>query len=118
MALIVGLGAASTAKATVLASLLIIGIADNLSDSLSIQIYQESEQMAQRQAFGATVANYAARFAITGSFVVLLLIQGSVLPKTSLHSRYKASKTCRLIDINVLEPIQEVVEYRESDVIL
>jgi hypothetical protein len=73
MALIVGLGAATAAKATVLASLLIIGIADNLSDSLSIQIYQESERMAQRQAFGSTVANYAARFAITGSFIFILL---------------------------------------------
>jgi hypothetical protein len=73
MALIVGLGAATAAKATVLASLLIIGIADNLSDSLSIQIYQESERMKQRQAFSSTAANYAARFAITGSFIVLLL---------------------------------------------
>lgn len=73
MALIVGLGAATAAKATMLASLLIIGIADNLTNSLSVHIYQESERMAQGQAFRATVANYAVRLAVTGSFIFLLL---------------------------------------------
>ena len=79
MALIVGLAAATASKATVLASLLIIGIADNLSDSLSVHIYQESERMARRQAFRTTVANYAARLAITGSFLLIVL----VLPTTA-----------------------------------
>ncbi len=74
MALIVGLGAATAAKATMLASLLIIGItADNLTDSSSVHIYQELERMAQGQAFRATVANYAVRLAVTGSFIFLLL---------------------------------------------
>jgi hypothetical protein len=73
MALIVGLDAATATKTAVLASLLIIGIADNLTDSLSVHIYQESERMAQGQAFRTTVANYAARFAVSGSFILLLL---------------------------------------------
>ena len=79
MALIVGLAAATASKATVLASLLIIGIADNLSDSLSVHIYQESERMARHQAFRTTIANYAARLAITGSFLLIVL----VLPTTA-----------------------------------
>ena len=37
MGLIVGLDAATAAKATIVSSLLIIGIADNLTDSLSVQ---------------------------------------------------------------------------------
>jgi len=73
MALIVGLDAATATKTAVLASLLIIGIADNLTDSLSVHIYQESERMAQRRAFRVTAANYAARFAVSGSFIVLVL---------------------------------------------
>ena len=73
MALIVGLDAATARKGAVVASLLIIGIADNLSDSLSVHIYQESESMARRQAFRTTIANYAARFAVSASFLVLFL---------------------------------------------
>ncbi len=41
MALIVGLDAATANKATVVGSLLIAGLADNLTDSLTIHIYQE-----------------------------------------------------------------------------
>jgi len=73
MALIVGLDAATARKEAVLASLLIIGIADNLSDSLSVHIYQESERMARRQAFRTTIANYAVRFAVSASFLILFL---------------------------------------------
>ncbi len=40
MGLIVGLDAATAAKATVVASVLITAIADNLADSPSVHIYQ------------------------------------------------------------------------------
>lgn len=73
MALIVGLNAATTPKAAVAGSLLIIGVADNLTDSLSVHIYQESERMPQRQAFRTTAANYAARLCTALSFVFLFL---------------------------------------------
>lgn len=73
MALIAGLDAATATRMTVLASLLIIGIADNLTDSLSVHIYQEAERMAPREAFRATVANYVARFAVSSSFILLFL---------------------------------------------
>ena len=51
-----------------------IGLADNLTDSLSVHIYQESERLAHRQAFQTTAANYIARAAITASFVLLVLL--------------------------------------------
>jgi VIT1/CCC1 family predicted Fe2+/Mn2+ transporter len=73
MALVVGIDSATASKATVLASLLIIGIADNLSDSLSVHIYQESERLVQRHAFRTTVANYLARFTVAASFFFLFL---------------------------------------------
>jgi VIT1/CCC1 family predicted Fe2+/Mn2+ transporter len=73
MALIVGLDTATASRATVLASLLIIGIADNLSDSLSVHIYQESEQLVQAHAFRTTIANYLARFTVAMSFFFLFL---------------------------------------------
>jgi hypothetical protein len=78
MGLIIGLDAATATKAAVIGSLLIIGIADNLTDSLSVHIYQESERLAERRAFATTIANYIARLAVTLSFVFLfLLLPGS-----------------------------------------
>jgi len=79
MALIVGLDTATASRATVLASLLIIGIADNLSDSLSVHIYQEAERLVQHHAFRTTVANYVARFLVAGSFFLVFLM----LPATA-----------------------------------
>jgi VIT1/CCC1 family predicted Fe2+/Mn2+ transporter len=73
MALIAGLDAATSAKTTVLASLLIIGLADNLTDSLSVHIYQESERLAGARAFRTTVANFVARFTVSLSFIALFL---------------------------------------------
>ena len=74
MALIVGLDAATVNKATVVGSLLIAGLADNLTDLLSIHIYQESEKLAERQAFRTTVANFIARLAVSLSFILLFLV--------------------------------------------
>ena len=74
MGLIIGLDAATATKAAVVGSLLIIGIADNLTDSLSVHIYQESEKLADRRAFRTTIANYIARLVTTLSFVMAFLL--------------------------------------------
>jgi VIT1/CCC1 family predicted Fe2+/Mn2+ transporter len=74
MGLIVGLDAATTTKAAVVASLLVIGLADNLTDPLSVHIYQESERLADRRAFHTTVSNFFARLLVTLSFVLLFVL--------------------------------------------
>jgi VIT1/CCC1 family predicted Fe2+/Mn2+ transporter len=74
MALIVGLDAATVAKSAVVTGLLIIGIADNLTDSLSVHIYQESERLIERDAFRTTVANYFARLFVCIAFIAVLLL--------------------------------------------
>ncbi|MGA7675884.1 MAG: hypothetical protein WCA78_12675 [Rhizomicrobium sp.] len=74
MALIVGLDAATVAKSVVVTSLLIIGIGDNLTDSLSVHIYQESEKLAERDAFRTTVANFFTRFFVSITFIVIVLL--------------------------------------------
>ena len=74
MALIVGFDAATVQKAAVVTGLLIIGIADNLTDSLSVHIYQESERLAQRDAFRTTVANFFTRLVVCLSFIAILVI--------------------------------------------
>ena len=74
MGLIVGLDAATVGKSAILTSLLLVGIADNLTDSLSVHIYQESERLAERDAFRTTVANFCARFFVCITFIVILLL--------------------------------------------
>ena len=74
MGLIVGLDAATVTKAAVVQSLLIIALADNLTDSLSVHIYQESERLAERQAYRITVANFFTRLLTSLSFVIILLL--------------------------------------------
>jgi len=72
MALITGLSAADAAKRTIVSALLIAAIADNLTDSLSVHIYQESERLEKREAFIGTLTNFAARFGLCISFVLLV----------------------------------------------
>jgi VIT1/CCC1 family predicted Fe2+/Mn2+ transporter len=73
MGLIVGFDTARASQATLVGSLLLIAVADNLADSLAIHAYQESERLAAKQAFRSTVTNFLTRFLVAGSFVILAL---------------------------------------------
>jgi VIT1/CCC1 family predicted Fe2+/Mn2+ transporter len=77
---VVGLASADTSRATLIGGLLIVGIADNLTDSLSVHLYQESEGLESREAFVSTVTNFCARLIITATFVTLVV----VLPRSWL----------------------------------
>lgn len=72
MALVSGLGAAGATKPVVASALLIAALADNLTDSLSIHIFQESEQLDQKEAFAGTVTNFATRLLVCLSFILLV----------------------------------------------
>jgi len=72
MALIAGLEAANAGKGAMLSALLIAAVADNLTDSLSVHMYQESERMEQKEVFRGTFSNLATRFIVCLSFVVIV----------------------------------------------
>lgn len=72
MALVSGLGAAGAMKPVVASALLIAALADNLTDSLSIHIFQESEQLDQKEAFAGTVSNFVTRLLVCLSFILLV----------------------------------------------
>ena len=74
MALIAGLEAANAGKAAVLSALLIAAVADNLTDSLSVHMYQESERMEQKEVFRGTFSNLATRFIVCLSFVLIVSV--------------------------------------------
>jgi len=74
LGLVVGFGAAAVSRAALVSGLLIIGLADNISDSLSIHIYQESENREVFAATKATLTNFLARLIIAITFVGLVLL--------------------------------------------
>ncbi len=73
MGLIVGMGAATVRTTAIVSSLLIVAVADNISDSLSIHMYQEAESLDEGTAFKATLINFLARLLIAFSFVIIVL---------------------------------------------
>jgi hypothetical protein len=74
MALIVGLDAANAGRTVIVSALLIAAVADNLTDSLSVHMYQESERLEQKDAFVGTVANFVTRFFVCLSFVLIVAL--------------------------------------------
>jgi len=73
MGLVVGFDAVTAAKSTIISGLFIVGLADNLTDSLSVHVYQESERLPEKEAFRTTVTNFIARFGISLSFVAIFV---------------------------------------------
>jgi hypothetical protein len=73
MALIVGLGSANSGKTGIVGGLLIVAIADNLSDTLGIHIYEEVK-VGANTAVRTSVSNYLTRLLIACSFVALVLV--------------------------------------------
>jgi len=74
MALIAGLDAANAGRAAMVSALLIAAVADNLTDSLSVHMYQESERLEEREAFIGTLTNFATRFIVCLSFVLIVTL--------------------------------------------
>ena len=56
MGLILGLDAAASGRQAIIRALPIIVLTDNLSDSLSVQVYLEAEQLEGRKALISTIA--------------------------------------------------------------
>lgn len=75
VALIFGLDAATATKSTIVSGLLIVALADNLTDALSMHVYEESKRrLPAREAFLATWSNFAARLAVALTFVLLVVL--------------------------------------------
>jgi len=74
MALIVGLDAANAGRAAMVSALLIAAVADNLTDSLSVHVYQESERLEEREAFIGMVSNFVTRLVVCLTFVLIVVL--------------------------------------------
>ena len=72
LALITGLRTAEYAKLSIIGGMLVIALADNISDSLGIHIYQESECLKVKEVWLSTFTNFFARLLVSFSFIFLV----------------------------------------------
>jgi VIT1/CCC1 family predicted Fe2+/Mn2+ transporter len=73
LALIVGLNQTANAKMSIIAAILIIALADNISDSLGIHIFQESERIDRKEIWLSTSTNFITRILVSLTFMLLVI---------------------------------------------
>jgi len=73
LALIVGLNQTANAKMSIIAAILIIALADNISDSLGIHIFQESERVERKEIWLSTSTNFITRILVSLTFMLLVI---------------------------------------------
>ena len=72
LALITGLNTLTHPKSGIIGSILVIALADNLSDSMGIHLYLESERIRGKEVWLSTLTNFLARLCISLSFILLI----------------------------------------------
>jgi vacuolar iron transporter family protein len=72
LSLIVGLDTTAHPKASIISALAILALADNISDSLGIHIYRESENSGEPKIY--TLTNFLSRFLLTCVFAAIVLL--------------------------------------------
>jgi len=73
LGIIFGLLTSGNPKASVIGSLLVIAVADNIADSLGIHIYRESTATKKENTRMFTISNFITRFGITLTFVAFFV---------------------------------------------
>lgn len=74
LALTIGLNASANAKLAIVSSLLIIALADNISDSLGIHIYQESQGLKAKKVWLKTGTNFFTRLLVSLGFIAIVAL--------------------------------------------
>ncbi len=72
MGLVTGLFFSPNAKMNIIGSILVIALADNISDSLGIHIFQEAEKLKIKEVWLSTLTNFLTRFLVSMFFVLAI----------------------------------------------
>lgn len=72
LSLIAGLRTGAHAKISIISAMLIIALADNISDSFGIHIYQESECIEPKEVWLSTFSNFLTRLMVSITFILLI----------------------------------------------
>jgi hypothetical protein len=74
LAIMIALSGTLNSIVTIITALLIIAIADNISDSFGIHIYQESEAIAGKKIVKTTLSNFISRLIVVAIFILLIFL--------------------------------------------
>lgn len=72
LALIAALDTLAHPKLSIIGGMLVIALADNISDSLGIHVYQESECIREKEVWLSTITNFLARIFVSLTFILLV----------------------------------------------
>jgi vacuolar iron transporter family protein len=73
LAIIISFDTTDTSKLVVIGSLCVIALADNISDTLGIHMYQEGEFSSLQKVWKATLSNFFARLGVIVMFILFVL---------------------------------------------
>jgi VIT1/CCC1 family predicted Fe2+/Mn2+ transporter len=74
LALMAGLHSQTNAKISIIGGIMVIALADNISDSFGIHIFQESENIETADVWISTIFNFISRALISFGFIALILL--------------------------------------------
>jgi vacuolar iron transporter family protein len=114
LALITGLNTAVNARLSIVGSLLVIALADNVSDTLGIHIYQESEGRKPLNIWISTVTNFLSRLFISLGFVLIITILPLNIATiiSTVYGLLVLSVISYIIAVNKkINPLQSVFEH-------
>jgi uncharacterized membrane protein HdeD (DUF308 family) len=74
LAVIIGLSRTANPVIGITTALVVIAIADNISDSFGIHIHQESQKESVKEVRKTTFANFVTRVAVVSVFVLLVIL--------------------------------------------
>jgi len=74
LGIITGLDTLAHPKLSIIGALLVIALADNMSDSFGIHIYQESEHLSKKEVWLSTLTNFFARLFVSATFILLIIL--------------------------------------------
>ena len=74
LAVIVSLSRTANPVIAITTALVVIAIADNISDSFGIHVHQESQKESAREVRKTTFTNYVTRVAVVSIFVLLVML--------------------------------------------
>ena len=74
LGIITGLDTLAHPKLSIIGALLVIALADNMSDSFGIHIYQESEHLIKKEVWLSTLTNFFARLFVSSTFIILIIL--------------------------------------------
>ena len=114
LALIVGLAGVANPQASIVGALLVLAFADNVSDSLGVHVYRESQFKDHRGNKIHTLSNFLTRMCITLLFVAMVLylpIQYAVIASLATGFLLLSVLSYYIALYHNADPVREIAEH-------